>query len=107
MLLKDLNGFQGLSLLVDDTSSRQQQQQACGAELLEAAARFCAAAADLQLLGVWKASKRRRIASVTRTFAPDGPGLLLRQHVEEADGQGLAVCGGGEEDCGGGGNVGV
>jgi hypothetical protein len=44
-------------------------------ELLAAAARFSQAAAELQLLGVWKGTKRRRAAGVLRVFAPEGPSL--------------------------------
>jgi hypothetical protein len=38
--------------------------------VLEAAARFSQAAGELQLLGVWRPSKRRRVAAVQRVFAP-------------------------------------
>lgn len=41
-------------------------------ELLSTAARFCQAAAELQILGVWKAAKKRRMAAVHRVFAPGG-----------------------------------
>jgi hypothetical protein len=44
-------------------------------ELLSAAARFSQAAAELQLLGVWKGTKRRRAPGVLRVFAPEGPAL--------------------------------
>jgi hypothetical protein len=44
-------------------------------QLLAAAARFSQAAAELQLLGVWKGTKRRRAAAVLRVFAPEGPDL--------------------------------
>lgn len=39
-------------------------------QLLAAAARFCQGAAELQYVGVWRASKRRRAAAVQRTFEP-------------------------------------
>ncbi|WIA28078.1 hypothetical protein OEZ86_010663 [Tetradesmus obliquus] len=61
-----------------DSAGVDQQQQVDAQELMVAAARFCQAAAELQLLGVWKASKRRRLAAVTRMFAPEGPGMVLR-----------------------------
>ncbi|KAF6259140.1 hypothetical protein COO60DRAFT_1638610 [Scenedesmus sp. NREL 46B-D3] len=64
----------------DDQQQQQQQQQqeVDQEELMAAAARFCQSAAELQLLGVWKGSKRRRLAAVTRVFAPEGPGMVLR-----------------------------
>ncbi|KIY96037.1 hypothetical protein MNEG_11927, partial [Monoraphidium neglectum] len=38
--------------------------------VLESAARFSQAAAELQLMGVWRPSKRRRVAAVVRSFVP-------------------------------------
>jgi hypothetical protein len=38
--------------------------------VLESAARFCQAASELQLLGVWRPAKRRKVAAVQRVFAP-------------------------------------
>jgi hypothetical protein len=52
-----------------------QQEEVDQQELLSAAARFSQAAAELQLLGVWKGTKRRRAAGVLRVFAPEGPAL--------------------------------
>lgn len=65
---------------------------ACEASVLESAARFCQAASELQLLGVWRQSKRRKVAAVARAFAPmvvAGPlcgsgGAALEDEEEEA-----------------------
>jgi hypothetical protein len=43
-------------------------------EVLEAAAEFSQAVAELQLVGVWRPVKRRRLPAVQRTFWPEGGG---------------------------------
>jgi hypothetical protein len=59
--------------VASDDNSKQAAAKAAVDErqLLEAAARFSQAAAELQLLGVWKATKRRRLSAVQRVFAPE------------------------------------
>jgi hypothetical protein len=58
--------------------------------VLESAARFSQAAGELQLLGVWRPSKRRKVTAVQRVFAPmvvhgalEGGGALLDEDDDE------------------------
>jgi len=60
--------------------------------VLESAARFSQAASELQLLGVWRAGKRRKVAAVQRVFAPmvvhgvlDGVGAALLEDDEDVE----------------------